>query len=60
MLGRTAYHSGGNPGYTAYLVRFLDADKTVIILSNNSYRRFAAIAGGIIAALRETNGPSPR
>src|SRR6185312_6227769 len=32
--GRIAYHSGGWPGYMAYIERHLDNDKTVIVLRN--------------------------
>jgi CubicO group peptidase (beta-lactamase class C family) len=32
--GRIAYHSGGWPGYMAYIERHLDNDKTIIILRN--------------------------
>ncbi len=36
-LGRKIWHTGSNPGYATRIVRFVDADKTYIILSNNAY-----------------------
>lgn len=33
-IGRLAAHSGGWPGYTAYIERELDQDKTIILLQN--------------------------
>lgn len=33
--GKTVYHTGGWPGYATRIVRYLDSDKTIIILSNN-------------------------
>lgn len=36
-LGRKIWHTGSNPGYSTRIVRFIDADKTIIVLSNNAY-----------------------
>ncbi len=36
-LGRKIWHTGSNPGYSTRIVRFVDADKTYIVLSNNAY-----------------------
>jgi CubicO group peptidase (beta-lactamase class C family) len=38
--GKIVRHSGGNPGYKTHIVRFIDADKTVIILCNNAHEKF--------------------
>ena len=35
--GKTVRHTGDNPGYRTQIVRYLDADKTIILLSNNAY-----------------------
>src|SRR5690606_16214697 len=35
-LGKIVKHTGDNPGYRTQLVRCLDKNKTIIILSNNS------------------------
>ena len=34
--GKIVYHSGGWPGYSTYIERHLDNDKTIIILQNHS------------------------
>jgi len=34
-FGRYIAHSGGWPGYSTHLRRYLEADKTIIVLSNN-------------------------
>lgn len=38
-LGRKIWHTGSNPGYSTRMVRFTDADKTIVVLSNNAYPR---------------------
>jgi CubicO group peptidase (beta-lactamase class C family) len=38
-LGRKIWHTGSNPGYSTRIVRFIDADKTIVVLSNNAYPR---------------------
>lgn len=38
-LGRKIWHTGSNPGYSTRIVRFVDADKTIVVLSNNAYPR---------------------
>lgn len=37
-LGRVVEHTGDNPGYATRIVRFIDARKTIILLSNNAYK----------------------
>jgi CubicO group peptidase (beta-lactamase class C family) len=34
-FGKVVWHSGDNPGYKTAIVRYIDADKTVILLCNN-------------------------
>ena len=34
---RIAYHSGSWPGYTAFIVHFIDKENSIVILSNNEY-----------------------
>lgn len=34
--GNFISHSGGWPGYTTFLTRYVDADRTIIVLSNNN------------------------
>ncbi|HEY5823364.1 MAG TPA: serine hydrolase domain-containing protein [Cyclobacteriaceae bacterium] len=34
-LGKFAQHGGDNPGYKTKIIRYIDADKTIIVLCNN-------------------------
>ncbi|WP_339704362.1 serine hydrolase domain-containing protein [Algoriphagus aquimarinus] len=36
-FGKMVMHTGGNPGYATIIVRFLEENKTVIILNNNAH-----------------------
>ena len=40
ILGKYVQHSGDNPGYKTEIVRYVDADKTIILLCNNAHERF--------------------
>lgn len=42
-LGRKIWHTGSNPGYSTRIVRFVDADKTIVVLSNNAYPRITEL-----------------
>ncbi len=42
-LGRKIWHTGSNPGYSTRIVRFIDVDKTSIVLSNNAYKNITEI-----------------
>lgn len=42
-LGRKIWHTGSNPGYSTRIVRFVDADKTIVVLSNNAYPRIREV-----------------
>lgn len=41
VLGKIVYHTGDNPGYKTEILRYLDHDKTVILLCNNAHAKFA-------------------
>jgi len=41
---RIVFHTGSNPGYNTKLVRFIDQDKTLIMLCNNAHTEFALLA----------------
>jgi CubicO group peptidase (beta-lactamase class C family) len=34
------YHTGGWPGYSTMILRFVDRDKSIVVLSNNGYEHF--------------------
>jgi len=41
---RIVYHTGSNPGYNTKLVRFIDQNKTLILLCNNGHAEFAVVS----------------
>lgn len=47
VLGKVVRHSGGNPGYNTHIVRYIDANRTIIMLCNNAHPRFNTILGGV-------------
>lgn len=42
-FGKVAWHDGDNPGYRTIIVRFIDADKTIILLTNKYLKDFLDI-----------------
>jgi ribonucleotide monophosphatase NagD (HAD superfamily) len=40
-------HTGDNPGYATQIIRYIDAGKTIILLSNNAYQNFNEIVRNI-------------
>ncbi len=42
-LGKIVMHTGDNPGYTTQIIRYIDAGKTIILLSNNATENFEEI-----------------
>jgi len=40
VLGKYVQHSGDNPGYKTEIVRYIDTDRTIILLCNNAHDRF--------------------
>ena len=47
VLGKVVWHNGDNPGYKTIIIRFIDSDKTVIMLCNNAFESFGEIQGVI-------------
>ncbi|MEK6782761.1 MAG: serine hydrolase domain-containing protein [Bacteroidota bacterium] len=45
--GKVVRHSGDNPGYKTHIIRYIDADKTVILLCNNAPEKYKKILKGI-------------
>ncbi|HZY80833.1 MAG TPA: serine hydrolase domain-containing protein [Cyclobacteriaceae bacterium] len=46
-LGKVVRHSGGNPGYNTYIIRYIDVNRTIILLCNNAHPKFKEILTGI-------------
>jgi len=60
-LGLVVSHSGGMPGVATWFERFIDADRTLVILSNRDYRDVRAYLGywhGMEAVARD-KAPEP-
>ncbi len=60
-LGLVVSHSGGMPGVATWFERFIDADRTLVILSNRDYRDVRAYLGywhGMEAVARDKE-PEP-
>jgi hypothetical protein len=55
ILGKYVHHGGDNPGYRTQIFRFIDADKTIIVLCNNYPDDFDEFINQIIKILSETN-----
>ncbi len=48
-LGKVVRHSGGNPGYNTHIVRYIDKNRTIIMLCNNAHPKFNTLLKGIEA-----------
>ncbi len=53
VLGKVVWHNGDNPGYKTIIIRFIDSDKTVIMLCNNAFEKFGMIQGVIELAIAQ-------
>jgi CubicO group peptidase (beta-lactamase class C family) len=42
-LGKFVSHTGDNPGYKTLIIRYIDTDNTIIILSNNAHEKINEI-----------------
>lgn len=50
-LGKVVRHSGSNPGYNTHIVRYIDVNRTIILLCNNAHPKFNDILGGVELAV---------
>lgn len=46
-LGKVVRHSGSNPGYNTHIVRYIDANRTIILLCNNAHAKFNDVLKGV-------------
>jgi CubicO group peptidase (beta-lactamase class C family) len=51
QIGRFVHHSGGNPGYNTHIVRYIDANRTIIMLCNNGYDKFSELLNSVMATV---------
>lgn len=47
ILGKIVYHTGDNPGYKTQIIRYIDKNKTIILLNNNAHVNFGALIKSI-------------
>lgn len=52
VLGRVVSHTGDNPGYKTEIIRYIDQNKTIILLNNNAHPNFSAIIRDVTAFLK--------
>lgn len=50
-LGKVVWHDGDNPGYKTLIVRYLDHQATLILLSNNAYDQLEGIRHAVDSML---------
>jgi CubicO group peptidase (beta-lactamase class C family) len=50
-LGKIVYHTGDNPGYRTQIRRFIDANKTIILLNNNAHEDMPVIMDAVTSFL---------
>ncbi|UZR94482.1 serine hydrolase domain-containing protein [Chondrinema litorale] len=53
--GKVARHNGSNPGYSTTFIRFLDSDRTLILLCNNQSPNFAKVVDELFKVVGEVN-----
>jgi hypothetical protein len=53
VLGNVVSHTGSNPGYKTEIVRYTDADKTIIFLNNNAHEKKEQLMAAIKRYIRE-------
>ncbi|WP_229253044.1 serine hydrolase domain-containing protein [Dyadobacter helix] len=51
--GKVVWHNGDNPGYATQFERYIDADKTIILLSNNAHPKIPDILQSVEAIVEE-------
>ncbi|TLU96112.1 serine hydrolase domain-containing protein [Dyadobacter sediminis] len=51
--GKVVWHDGDNPGYATYFVRYIDADKTIILLCNNAHVKLPEMLAAVESLLQE-------
>jgi CubicO group peptidase (beta-lactamase class C family) len=52
VLGKIVQHTGDNPGYKTQIIRYIDKQKTIILLNNNAHSSFTSIIRQLEAVLK--------
>jgi CubicO group peptidase (beta-lactamase class C family) len=53
--GKIVYHTGDNPGYKTQIIRYIDKNKTLVLLNNNASGNIEQIIAGIVEILNAKN-----
>ncbi len=53
VLGKIVYHTGDNPGYKTQIIRYIDKNKTIILLNNNAHPAFSTLIRKMEALLKD-------
>jgi CubicO group peptidase (beta-lactamase class C family) len=53
IFGKIVSHNGDNPGYKTQIIRFIDKNKTIILLNNNAHSEFSLILKQLEEKLKE-------
>ena len=53
VMGKIVSHTGDNPGYKTQIIRYIDKNKTIILLNNNAHANFATLIKDVAAFLKE-------
>jgi len=51
-FGKIVQHNGDNPGYKTQIIRYIDKQKTIILLNNNAHANFGAILKQLEEAIK--------
>ncbi|GLU51387.1 serine hydrolase domain-containing protein [Dyadobacter frigoris] len=51
--GKVVWHDGDNPGYATEFIRYIDTDKTIILLCNNAHAKMPEILKSVEALVEE-------
>jgi CubicO group peptidase (beta-lactamase class C family) len=52
VMGRIVSHTGDNPGYKTQIIRYIDKNKTIILLNNNAHPNFSTIIRDVAAFIK--------
>ena len=53
VMGKVVSHTGDNPGYKTHIIRYIDKNKTIILLNNNAHAGFATIIKDVSSFLKD-------
>ncbi|MFZ6000414.1 MAG: serine hydrolase domain-containing protein [Bacteroidota bacterium] len=55
QMGHVVRHSGSNPGYKTHIIRYIDQNKTIVLMSNNAHPAFEQVLAEIETILKKTS-----